>query len=269
MKLVKMNNRPRVQNKPPELEPIKKARTRTPKKAKTGVKALFISYLKKAAFYFFAISIGSVVLFKFVPIPFTWTMIGQKMSSIADGQDSEIHYSWSSYNNTSRDMHLAAVAAEDQLFPDHVGFDFKAMQNAYKYNLKGKKVRGASTISQQTAKNVFLWQERSYIRKILEIYFTALIEIIWGKERILEVYVNVAEMGKNTFGVEAASEQYFNTSAKNISRHQAAQLAAILPSPKKWSVKNPGPYVIRRIPKIERQMRALGGWAYLKELRSF
>ncbi len=263
-----MNNRPRSQSKPAELEPVLKKKPRA-KTLKKGVKAMFISYLKKAVFYFFAISIGSVVLFKFVPIPFTWTMLDQKIESLMDGRDSEIHYSWSSYSDTSRDMHLAAIAAEDQHFPDHIGFDFNAMKNAYKYNLKGKKVRGASTISQQTAKNVFLWQERSYLRKVLEIYFTALIELIWGKERILEVYVNVAEMGNNTFGVEAASQKYFNTTAKNISRHQAAQLVAIFPSPKKWSVTSPGPYVRKRIPNIERQMRALGGWAYIKDLRSF
>jgi monofunctional biosynthetic peptidoglycan transglycosylase len=143
------------------------------------------------------------------------------------------------------------------------------MQNAFKHNLKGKKVRGASTISQQTAKNVFLWQGRSYVRKVLEVYFTFLIEVVWGKERILEVYINVAEMGKNTFGAEAASQKYFGKSAKDLTRNDAAKLAAILPSPRKWSVTNPGPYVSRRVPKITRQMRALGGTAYLKGLRKF
>ena len=242
----------------------------TPKIVK---KASVFSYIKKllykAVFYFLVISVGSVVVFKFIPIPFTWTMVDQKMESIMTGEDSEIHYAWRSYSNVSREMHLAVVAAEDQLFPDHFGFDFKHMQIAYKNNLKGKKVRGASTISQQVAKNVFLWQDRSYIRKALEVYFTFLIEIIWGKQRILEVYVNVAEMGKNTFGAEAAAQRYFDKSAKNLSRDQAAQLAAILPSPRQWSVTKPGPYVSRRVPKITRQMRALGGTAYIKDLRSF
>jgi monofunctional biosynthetic peptidoglycan transglycosylase len=196
-------------------------------------------------------------------------MVDQKMESIMNGEDSEMYYTWRSYSNVSREMHLAVVAAEDQLFPDHFGFDFKHMQIAYKNNLKGKKVRGASTISQQVAKNVFLWQNRSYIRKALEVYFTFLIEIIWGKQRILEVYVNVAEMGKNTFGAEAAAQRYFDKSAKNLTRQQAAQLAAILPSPRKWSVTKPGPYVSSRVPKITRQMRALGGTAYIKDLRSF
>jgi monofunctional biosynthetic peptidoglycan transglycosylase len=231
------------------------------------------SYAKKlffkAVFYFAVISVGGVVVFKFIPIPFTLTMLDQKLGSIMDGEDSEIHYSWRSYNNVSREMHLAVIAAEDQLFPDHFGFDFKHMQIAYKSNLKGKKVRGASTISQQVAKNVFLWQSRSYIRKALEVYFTFLIEIIWGKQRILEVYVNVAEMGKNTFGAEAAAQQYFGKSAKKLTREQAAKLAAVLPSPRKWSVTQPGPYVSRRVPKITRQMRALGGTAYIKGLRRF
>jgi monofunctional glycosyltransferase len=236
-------------------------------------KTSVFSYLKKLAlkviYYFLIISIGSVVVFKFVPIPVTWTMVDQKFGSIIDGEDSEIYYSWRSYDNISKELPLAVVAAEDQLFPDHFGFDFKHMQIAFKNNLKGKKIKGASTISQQVAKNVFLWQNRSYIRKALEVYFTFLIEVIWGKQRILEVYVNVAEMGKNTFGAEAAAERYFGVSAKNLNREQAAKLAAILPSPRKWSVTNPGPYVTRRVPKITRQMRALGGTAYIKGLRSF
>ena len=223
----------------------------------------------KAALYFLAFSIGSVILFKFLPIPFTLTMVDQKISSLIDGEDSEIHYAWRSYNNISKEMPLAVVASEDQLFPEHFGFDFKHMQIAYKNNLKGKKVRGASTISQQVAKNVFLWQDRSYIRKALEVYFTFLIEVVWGKKRILEVYVNVAEMGKNTFGAEAAAQRYFNKSAKNLTREDAARLASVLPSPRKWSVTNPGPYVSRRVPKIVRQMRALGGTDFIKDLRSF
>jgi monofunctional glycosyltransferase len=247
---------------------------RKPKSSpKITKKPSIFSYAKKLFYkvvlYFFIISVGSVVVFKFIPIPFTLTMMDQKLESLKDGEDSEIHYTWRSYNNVSREMHLAVIAAEDQLFPDHFGFDFKHMQIAYKNNLRGKKVRGASTISQQVAKNVFLWQSRSYIRKALEVYFTFLIEIIWGKQRILEVYVNVAEMGKNTFGAEAAAQAYFGISAKNLTREQAAKLAAVLPSPRKWSVLKPGPYVSRRVPKITRQMRALGGTAYIKDLRSF
>jgi monofunctional biosynthetic peptidoglycan transglycosylase len=219
--------------------------------------------------YFFAISVGLVVLYKFVPVPVTSTMIARKMEAIADGRDSEIYYDWISYANMSKEAPLAVVAAEDQLFPDHNGFDFESMSNAFSKNLKGKKLRGASTLSQQVAKNVFLWQSRSYVRKVLEVYFTVLIELIWGKERILEVYLNVAEMGSMTFGVEDASKIYFNTSAKNLTRQQAARIASVLPSPIKWSAAKPGPYVNRRTAAIARQMRALGGVAYINDLRSF
>jgi monofunctional glycosyltransferase len=267
-----MPNTPRKNSASSSSEPVRNAqpkRNRSSSKKTNGLFSRIKGWIFKGVKYFLIASVGSVVLFKFLPIPFTMTMIDQKFSSLFEGKDSEIHYDWESYDDVSREMHLAAVAAEDQLFPEHFGVDFGAMGQAYKYNLKGKKVRGASTISQQTAKNVFLWQSRSYIRKGLELYFTFLIEIIWGKQRILEVYVNVAEMGPNTFGVQAASQKYFKKDAKNLSRHQAAQLAAILPSPKKWSVNNPGPYVSRRVPKIEKGMRALGGTKYLSDLRSF
>lgn len=226
-------------------------------------------WVLKIAYYFFVISIGSVIFFKFVPIPFTSTMISRKMEAIAEGKDSEIYYSWKSYNNISKEAPLAVIAAEDQLYPEHWGFDFEAMGSAFNHNMKGRKVRGASTISQQTAKNVFLWQSRSYIRKALEVYFTVLIELIWGKERIVEVYLNVAEMGDMTFGVEAASQRYFGKPAKNLTREQAARIAAVLPSPRKWSVAKPGPYVNRRTAFISRQMRALGGAKYIEGLRSF
>ncbi len=226
-------------------------------------------WLIKTTFYFLAISIGMVVLYKFVPVPITSTMISRKMGAIAEGEDSEIYYDWTSYENMSKEAPLAVVAAEDQLFPEHFGFDFEAMSNAFSRNQKGKKLRGASTLSQQVAKNVFLWQSRSYIRKILEVYFTFLIEIIWGKERILEVYLNVAEMGDMTFGIEEASKRYYGKPAKNLTREQAARIAAVLPSPIKWSVAKPGPYVNRRTAQIVRQMRALGGVAYIKDLRSF
>lgn len=237
------------------------------------VKVSFLVLLKrlfvKAIFYFFALSVGGVILFKFLPIPFTMTMIDRKAKSLLRGEDAEIHYSWRSYNRVSREMHLAAVAAEDQNFPNHWGFDFKALEKAYTNNRKGKKVRGASTISQQVAKNVFLWQGRSYFRKAMEFYFTGLIELIWGKRRILEVYVNVAEMSKNTFGAEAAAQRVFKKPAKNLTRAEAARLAAVLPSPNKWSAVKPGPYVTRRTAVIQKYMRALGGVKYIADLRRF
>ncbi|MFN3848275.1 MAG: monofunctional biosynthetic peptidoglycan transglycosylase [Spirosomataceae bacterium] len=223
-------------------------------------------WLLKITIYFFIISISLVIIYKWVPIPVTSTMIARKMEAIADGKDSEIHYDWVSYDEMSKEAGLAVVAAEDQLFPTHWGFDFEAMGNAFSRNLKGKKIRGASTISQQVAKNVFLWQSRNYVRKALEVYFTFLIELIWGKERILEVYLNVAEMGNMTFGVEEASKRYYGKSAKNLARTEAARIAAVLPSPRKWSIAKPGPYVNRRTLQITRQMRALGGVKYIGDL---
>lgn len=153
---------------------------------------------------------------------------------------------------------LAVIASEDQLFPDHNGFDWKSIQKAIEYNQrKPGRVRGASTISQQTAKNVFLWQGRSWIRKGLETYFTFMIEKIWGKKRILEVYLNVAETGKGIFGIEQAAQTYFKKSAKNLSVYEAAAIAAALPNPIKYTVKPASPYVQSRTGKIVQQMNFL------------
>ena len=156
------------------------------------------------------------------------------------------------------------MASEDQNFPNHWGFDFDQIYNAV--TEKRKRARGASTISQQVAKNVFLWHGRSFIRKGLEAYFTVLIEVIWDKERILEVYLNVAEMGKMTFGVEAASLRYYNKSAKKLTRYEAARIAAVLPNPVRFSIKNPSGYVQKRTGQIVRQMRYLGGQKYIADL---
>jgi len=147
-------------------------------------------------------------------------------------------------------MVAAVIAAEDARFCQHNGFEFEAMKRAAKANSQGKKLRGASTISQQTAKNVFLWPARSYVRKGFEAGFTVLIETLWGKRKIMEDYLNVAEMGDGVFGVEAASKYYFNKHAKDLSLGEASRLAAILPSPQKWRVNRPGPYVARRSSRI-------------------
>lgn len=227
------------------------------------IQTLLYGFLKFVV-YFLSVSIVVVFILKFVPIWVTPTMIDRKMTAISEGRDSEIHSDWESYDNISKEVALAVVASEDQLFPDHHGFDFGAMWGAFRHNLKGKRIKGASTISQQVAKNVFLWQGRSYVRKVLEVYFTFLIEVIWGKQRILEVYLNVAEMGKMTFGAEAASLRYYGHGANSISRAEAARIAAVLPSPNRFSIANPSSYVQRRTNFIMRQMRGLGGKAYLK-----
>ncbi len=164
------------------------------------------------------------------------------------------------YDEMGSNMKLAVIAAEDQLFPDHDGFDVKAIKKAMKYNEKHPaKTRGASTISQQTAKNVFLWQHGGYFRKGLEVYFTFMIEKIWSKERILENYLNVAEMGKGIFGVQAAAKAYFNKDAKDLTRAEAAMIAACLPNPKVYTVKPLSRYVAKRYDNILQQMNNLDG----------
>ena len=149
---------------------------------------------------------------------------------------------------------LAVMCAEDQLFPDHNGFDFKSIEKARKHNQKSKSLRGASTISQQVAKNVFLWQHGGYFRKGIEVYFTFMIESVWGKKRILEMYLNVAEMGDGVFGVEAAAQKYFHKSAKNLTRTESAMIAACLPNPSGYTIKPLSKHVASRYPWIIKQM---------------
>lgn len=211
-------------------------------------------------------TIVAVVVFKFVPVYFTPTMASRKIEAISEGKPSEIHHRWTPLSEIDRNCALAVIASEDQLFLDHNGFDFEAMSTALIKNQKGKRIRGASTISQQVAKNVFLWQDKSYIRKGLEAYFTVLIEFIWGKERIMEVYLNVAETGNMTFGVEEASRRYYGHSASEVSTTEAARIAACLPNPIVYSVKNPSSYVKKRTSFIKRQMSALGGKKFLSNL---
>lgn len=166
----------------------------------------------------------------------------------------------------SPNIKLAVLSAEDQIFPDHNGFDFKSIEKAMKHNRKSKSLRGASTISQQVAKNVFLWQHGGYFRKVLEVYFTFMIEKIWGKKRILEMYLNVAETGEGIFGVEAASKKYFNKPAKTLTRTEAAMIAACLPNPKSYKVKPLSRPVASRYPWILRQMGNLERDADIQKL---
>jgi monofunctional biosynthetic peptidoglycan transglycosylase len=161
---------------------------------------------------------------------------------------------------------MAAIAAEDQQFPFHAGFDFESIRKAVQHNSKSKRKRGASTISQQVAKNLFLWSGRSWARKGLEVYFTVLIEAAWPKERILEVYLNVAEFGPGTYGVQAAAQRFFRKDAARLTRREAATLAAVLPNPKRFRADRPSNYVQKRRDSIMGQMRALGGPSFLKQL---
>ncbi|MFN0187579.1 MAG: monofunctional biosynthetic peptidoglycan transglycosylase [Bacteroidia bacterium] len=209
---------------------------------------------------FVIISLVSTLIFRFVPIPFTPLMI-IRYFEIEDGK---IDKDWKSLDEIGKNMPLAVVTAEDQKFAEHFGFDMEAIEKAMKYNEKhkGKKVKGASTISQQTAKNVFLWPGRSWIRKGLEVYFTFVIEICWSKERIIEVYLNVIEMGPGVYGSEAAAQYYFNKSASNLTKKEAATIAAILPNPIRWSASRPTPYIIKKRNWIVRHMK----YVDLKEL---
>ncbi|HRD45389.1 MAG TPA: monofunctional biosynthetic peptidoglycan transglycosylase, partial [Caulobacter sp.] len=174
------------------------------------------------------------LIYKVVPPPFTLLMVQR----VFEGKGWD--YRWRSIDRMSPALVQAAIAAEDARFCEHHGFDFEAMEKAWKNNKRGGRVKGGSTISQQTAKNVFLWPARSYVRKGLEAYFTVLIETVWGKRRIMEVYLNVAEMGSGTYGVEAASRRYFGVGADKVTRAQAARLVAILPNPLKYRAVKPG-----------------------------
>ena len=185
------------------------------------------------------------VIYRFFPPPVTVLMV--KRSLEGKGLD----YRWRSLDQISRTLPQAALAAEDARFCEHYGFDFNALEQAMAHNdRRPNKIRGGSTISQQTAKNVFLWPDRSYVRKGLEAYFTVLIEVLWGKKRIMEVYLNVVEWGPGIYGAEAAAQHYFNKSARRLTRLEASRLAAVLPSPLKWRAAKPGPYVKKRSRRI-------------------
>jgi monofunctional biosynthetic peptidoglycan transglycosylase len=186
----------------------------------------------------------TVIVYRFVPPPATPLMVIR----LAQGKGWNHH--WRPIDQVSPALPRALIAAEDARFCDHHGFDFDALQKAYENNEKGKKIRGGSTISQQTAKNVFLWPGRSYVRKGLEAYFTVLIETLWGKKRIMEVYLNSIEYGPGIYGAEAASRAYFKVGADALTPQQASRLAAILPSPLKWKAVNPGRYVKKRSSRI-------------------
>jgi monofunctional biosynthetic peptidoglycan transglycosylase len=173
-------------------------------------------------------------------------MLIRVIENISDSKKPSITKDWKSLDNISPNLVLAVIASEDNNFESHYGIDFKAIEKARKLNKRGKKIRGASTITQQTAKNVFLWQSRNYIRKGLEVYFSGLIELFWGKKRIMEVYLNVIEMGDGIYGAEAASQHYFHKPAKNLSRAEAAAIAAVLPNPRKWHPDKPTAYISRK-----------------------
>lgn len=213
------------------------------------------SWLRKTGrliLWMFVLQLLYIVICRWINPPVTLTQIGSVIHGYGLKRD------YVSYEEMSPNIKLAVMAAEDQLFPDHDGFDIKAIKKAMKFNEKHPtKTRGASTISQQTAKNVFLWQHGGYLRKGLEVYFTFMIEKVWNKKIILQTYLNVAEMGPGIFGIQAAAKEYFNKDAKNLSRQEAAMIAACLPNPKKFTVKPLSRYVSMRSGLLMRQMNNL------------
>ena len=211
-------------------------------------------WTKRIFLFIFFFQLFYILLLKWINPPITFTQLGSFING--DG----LKRDYISNKEISYNAKLAVIASEDQLFPDHSGFDWRSIKKAMAYNKrKPNRIHGASTISQQVAKNVFLWQGRSWVRKGLEVYFTFMIELIWGKKRILEVYLNVIEMGRGVYGVEAASQIYFNKPAGNLSRTEAAMIASCLPNPKKYTVKPLSGYVANKYSWVLQQMNNLEG----------
>ncbi|QHB34086.1 monofunctional biosynthetic peptidoglycan transglycosylase [Yersinia canariae] len=221
---------------------------------------------KRAVIGIVALWLAGILIFAFLPVPFSMVMIERQLGAWLTGDFSYVaHSDWVPMDEISPYMALAVMAAEDQKFPEHWGFDVGAIESALAHNQRNQnRIRGASTLSQQTAKNLFLWDGRSWLRKGLEVGLTAGIELVWTKRRILTVYLNIAEFGNGIFGVEAAARHFFNKPASKLSASEAALLAAVLPNPLRFKVNAPSGYVISRQQWILRQMRQLGGKEFLQ-----
>jgi monofunctional glycosyltransferase len=213
---------------------------------------------------FMAVSILATLALRWIPPPTTAMIMERRIESLWDGRPYRVDCRWAPWKRISPHAALAVIAAEDQNFATHRGFDFKSIQKAIDAHERGKRLRGASTLTQQVAKNVFLWSGRSFIRKGLEAYFTVLIELTWSKRRILEVYLNIVELGDGIFGVEAASRRFFQKPASSLTPEDAALLAAVLPNPIRLKADRPSAYVRERRDWILQQMGQLGGSALIK-----
>ena len=218
------------------------------------VKNPYLRWSLRVVCYFFAITIVWVLLFTFINPPITWLMIQRGFERKGEGKEWKITKEWVRYEDLSDNLKRAAIAGEDARFLEHWGFDREAILDAYERNKGGSRLRGGSTISQQTAKNVFLWPRRSWIRKGFETYFTLLIELCWSKKRILEVYLNVIETGDGLYGAEAAAQHYYGKSARSLTKRQAALLIAVLPNPRRWSPAKPTAFINRKANTIVRYM---------------
>lgn len=215
-------------------------------------------FIVKILLLFLGLSIFSVIFFRFVPIPFTPLMFIRGYEQVKNDKKFTLKHDWVSIDKISVNLQKAVIASEDGHFVKHIGFDFKAIEKAMKNNEKGKRLKGGSTISQQTAKNVFLWPGRSYIRKGFEAYFTILIELIWPKERILEVYLNSIEMGDGIYGAQAAAKYWYKKDASKLTPTEAAGIAVILPNPRQYKATNSGPYITKRKQVITKYINGFG-----------
>jgi len=213
------------------------------------------------------LSIATVLVLRWLPPPGTALMVERKIHSWRSGETIDLQRTWRPWAHLPDDLKMAVIAGEDQHFAHHWGFDLPAIKAALQHNGQGGRLRGASTLSQQVAKNLFLWSGRSWPRKALEAWFTGWIELLWSKERILEVYLNSAEWGDGIFGAEAAAQHHFGIGASYLSSRQASQLAAVLPNPRDWSAGRPNSYILSRASWIRQQMRQLGGSHYLIQMQ--
>ena len=224
---------------------------------RTSFQKIFLRWSLLGVVGFIVFSSLPVVVLKWIDPPTSSFMIWHALES-----EEHLKYDWVDRQQISKYLAIAAVASEDQKFTQHFGFDFGSIQAALEENSRGKGLRGASTITQQVAKNLFLWNDRNLFRKGLEAYFTILIELFWDKPRILEVYLNIAEMGEGIYGVQAASKFYFYKDAKNVSLKEACLLIAVLPSPKRYQLSPPSKFVANRAKEIEVQIKQLGGFEF-------
>ena len=226
-------------------------------KNKFTFKTIFL-YIKRGIIFFFVSSLLVTLAYIFLNPPLTPLMVVRSASQLFSNENMELQKKWVCIDSISPFLIQAVIASEDNNFQDHWGFDFEAIQKANKLNQKGEKMRGASTISQQTAKNVFLWPDRSWVRKGIEVYFTGMIELCWSKKRIMEVYLNVIEMGDGIYGSEMASQIFFKKSARNLNRSEAALIAAVLPNPRIWRPDHPSAYISHKQQKILQAMNKVG-----------
>jgi monofunctional glycosyltransferase len=242
------------------------------RRVRTGTRRVVLSHpvlrvVARALTLFLVVTVGAVLIMRWVRPITTAFMIESRLEALWNGEhDYRTDYRWVSYREISPQLPIAVVASEDQKFPVHAGFDFDAIADAIEDGGDGGPARGASTISQQVAKNLFLWPGHSYVRKGIEAYFTVLLETLWPKRRILEVYLNTAEFGRGVFGVGAAADRFFGETPAHLDREQAARLAAVLPSPRRMHADRPSDYVRSRTEKIESEAARLGGPAYLRAL---